>query len=73
MKKKKIVLEDDDDDDELTAEFIEAALKEGTKNLTQIAMDLMGSVVTIEDGWCIRKYKDGKIEKIKRIRKVKIK
>ncbi|MFT3949197.1 MAG: hypothetical protein QM763_19695 [Agriterribacter sp.] len=31
------------------------------------AMHVMGFVVTIEDGWVIKKFKDGQIERISKI------
>jgi hypothetical protein len=31
------------------------------------AMHIMGFVVTVEDGWVVRKYKDGQIERISKI------
>ena len=39
------------------------AIKEAAKE----TMDLMGYVVMAEDGWIIKKYKDGRIERIEEI------
>lgn len=55
----------------LTTRILERALKKYTKNLTQKAMDIQGYVVIAEGDWIVKKFKDGKIEKIKKYKNFK--
>ena len=54
----------------LTTRTIERALSKATRNLTADAMELMGYVITVEDNWVVKKYKDGTIERIEEIEKI---
>ena len=54
----------------LTTQTLERALSKATRNLTKEAMELMGYEVTVEDNWVVRKYKDGRVEKIEEIEKI---
>ncbi len=54
----------------LTTQALERALSKATRNLTKEAMELMGYEVTVEDNWVVRKYKDGRVEKIEEIEKI---
>jgi len=56
----------------LTTRAIERALSKATRHLTEEAMELMGYVVTVEDNWVVKKYKDGTVERIEEIKKVKL-
>ena len=56
----------------LTTRAIERALSKATRHLTEEAMDLMGYVITVEDNWVVKKYKDGKVERIEEIERVKL-
>ena len=56
----------------LTTRALERALSKATRNLTDEAMALMGYVVTVEDNWVVKKYKDGKVERLEKIEKVKL-
>lgn len=39
-------------------------LREHFKEVAKQAMETMGHIVVAEDGWVVKKYKDGRIEKI---------
>ena len=54
----------------LTTRTLERALSKATRHLTEEEMELMGYVVTMEDNWVVKKYKDGKVERITEIEKV---
>ena len=56
----------------LTTRALERALSKATRNLTEKAMDIQGYVVTIHNKWVVKKYKDGRVERMKRIRSVKL-
>ena len=56
----------------LTTRALERALSKATRNLTEEAMELMGYIVITEDGWVVKKFKDGSVEKIEKIKKVKL-
>ena len=56
----------------LTTRALERALSKATKNLTDVAMSLKGFVVIKEGEWIVKKFQDGKIEKIEKIQKVKL-
>ena len=54
-----------ENEDELERIVIRAALLSiKGQNLGQKAMDLMGHVVTVEDGYVVKKYADGRYEKL---------
>ena len=56
----------------LTTRALERALSKATRNLTEKAMDIQGYVVTMENNWVVKKYKSGRVERMKRIRSVKL-
>ena len=38
-----------------------------TARLSKIAMETMGYIIVAEDGWIIKKWKDGRIDKLNKI------
>lgn len=68
MKKKTIDFDDDSDDLLSDSDFLNECLRKYDEkhNLTQTALDLQGYYVSCEGDWVVKKYKDGKIEKIKK-------
>ena len=56
----------------LTTRALERALSKATRNLTEKAMDIQGYVVTMENNWVVKKYKSGRVVRMKRIRSVKL-
>ncbi|MCF2506850.1 hypothetical protein L0663_25900 [Dyadobacter sp. CY107] len=61
---------EDNDGDEtglgLTIAELREALRKGASNLPN-AMEVMGYVVTAEQGWIVKKYKDGTVERMEKI------
>jgi hypothetical protein len=55
----------------LTTRILERALRKATRNLTEDAMKRMGYIVTVVDGWVVKKYPDGKSERLSKLPKVK--
>lgn len=55
----------------LTTEVLKRAVKSGSLNLEKDAMDLMGYTVIEENGWVIRKYRNGKTTKVSKLVKSK--
>lgn len=51
----------------LTKRTVVSKAKAAGKKAAKAAMETMGYVVTIKDGWVVRKFEDGKIEQIERI------
>lgn len=51
----------------LTKRTVVSKAKAAGKKAAKAAMEAMGYVVTIKDGWVVRKFEDGKIEQIERI------
>ncbi|MDD5363526.1 MAG: hypothetical protein PHN88_15495 [Ignavibacteria bacterium] len=55
----------------LTTRILESALKKAARNLTERAMLVRGYIVTTEKNWVVKKYKDGRVERIKKIQAAK--
>ena len=53
--------------DDLTKRTIVQRARFAGRRAALRAMRVMGFVVTIEDGWVIKKFKDGKIERVSKI------
>lgn len=41
--------------------------KQAGKFASKNAMDIMGYVVTVKDGWIVREYKNGNIERVEKL------
>jgi len=52
----------------LTKRAVVRATKKGMKKASQETMDIMGYNVIALDGWVVKKYKDGSIERIEEIK-----
>lgn len=63
MKKKKIDL---NDVEEQNPNLWDEILKKVDVPTEEEVMDLLGHITTVENGWIVRKYKNGKIQKIKK-------
>lgn len=51
----------------LTKRTVVSTAKAAGKKAEKVAMDTMGYVVVAQDGWIVRKNKDGSIERLQRI------
>lgn len=51
----------------LTKRVIVSKAKSAGKFAAKNAMELMGYVVTVKDGWIVREYQNGKIEKVEKL------
>jgi hypothetical protein len=51
--------------------LLKRAVVKGTKNLENDSMSLMGYVVIQQGNWVVKKYPNGKVVKIKAIKKIK--
>jgi hypothetical protein len=51
-----------------TTRALERAVKKGTKDLAQVAHKLVGYTVKEADGWVVKEYADGNIERITKIK-----
>jgi hypothetical protein len=56
-----------DDDDELTIEVLQKAAAEAFSKAASTTMKVMGYNVISKDGWIVKKYADGRIEKISKL------
>ncbi len=56
----------------LTKRILISATKKGFKQAAKEAMELMGYVVVAMDGWVVKKYADGRIEKISEIEQIEL-
>jgi hypothetical protein len=54
----------------LTKRRLASAARAGVRKAAKETMKLMGHTVIAHEGWIVRKYKDGRIEKISRIETV---
>ena len=52
----------------LTKRVVVRAIKKGMKKVSQETMDIMGYNVVAQDGWVVKKHKDGTIELIEKIK-----
>lgn len=48
-------------------EWLNEVFGEATAKAAQQAMDTVGYIVVAEDGWVVKKYKEGGVEKISKI------
>lgn len=51
----------------LTTRILLREAKKAVKAASEDAMERMGYIVKAEDGWVVKEYKDGTIERIKQI------
>ena len=51
----------------MTKRIVISKAQAAGKKAARAAMDTMGYVVTVQDGWVVRKNGDGSIERIKRL------
>ena len=57
----------DTQEEYLTKRVVVRATKKGMKKASQETMDTMGYNVIALDGWVVKKYKDGTVERIEEI------
>ena len=55
----------------ITIKILERAVKVGTRNLAEEAISLLGYTVTEKEGWVVKEYSDGRIERVSRIHQSK--
>lgn len=65
FKVKEILLKDDED--ELTIEVLQKAATVAFSEAATKTMEVMGYNVISKDGWIVKKYADGRIEKISKL------
>lgn len=53
----------------LTKRTLISSAKSAGKAAAEKAMDLMGYVVVAENGWIVKKYRDGNVVRISQVRK----
>jgi|GEM_PF-1298877 len=46
---------------------LKRAASKGVREASKQAMEVAGFVVTVVDGWLVRKYKDGRIEQLEKL------
>ncbi|MCP5347100.1 MAG: hypothetical protein R3F41_08110 [Gammaproteobacteria bacterium] len=46
---------------------LKRAASKGIREASKQAMEVAGSVLTVEDGWLVRRYEDGRVEKIEKL------
>jgi len=51
----------------LTKRILVSAARAGIKKAAEETMEIMGFVVIVKDGWVVKKYRDGTIEKLERL------
>lgn len=51
----------------LTKRIVVSKAKSAGKAAAKNAMELMGYVVTVKDGWVIKEHQDGKVEQIEKL------
>ncbi|HWK57216.1 MAG TPA: hypothetical protein VNQ80_07765 [Parapedobacter sp.] len=51
----------------MTKRMVVSKAQAAGKKAAKAAMDTMGYVVTVQDGWVVRKNEDGSIERIKQL------
>lgn len=54
----------------LTVQSLERAVKSGTKNEKNDAFEHLGYTVKESDGWVVKEYEDGRIEKMTKLKTV---
>lgn len=55
----------------LTKRILKKVTKKGLSEASDYAIFTADSIVVAEDGWIVRKHKNGKIQRIEEIRKVR--
>lgn len=53
----------------LTKRRMDSASKKGIQEAIDRAMATSGSIVAVSEGWVIRKFEDGRVEKIEKLEK----
>jgi hypothetical protein len=51
----------------LTKRILISAARSGIRKAAKETMEIMGFVVIVKDGWVVKKYRDGTIEKLERL------
>lgn len=51
----------------LTKRVVDRATRRGIKAASQETMKIMGYNVIVKDGWVVKKYQDGTIEKLEKV------
>jgi hypothetical protein len=51
----------------LTKRMVVATAKAAGRRAAKKAMEVMGYVVVSEDGWVVKKFKDGRVEKMSKL------
>ncbi len=69
-REKKMKAAQDEHQPYLTKRMLVSAAARGFKKASAEAMQLMGYIVIAKDGWVVKKYADGKIEKLSPIEQV---
>lgn len=57
----------------LTKVVMKRAVNKGIKKASQEAMETAGSLVEVDGDWMVRRYKDGRVEKLHRLQKISTK
>lgn len=58
-------------DNYLTKRALKQATSKGIKAASKNAIDVADSVVIVKDGWVVRRFKDGNVDKISKLPKVR--
>jgi hypothetical protein len=51
----------------LTKEALNRATRKGSMQAAKQAMEIAGSVVTVKDGWVVRQFRNGSIERLEKL------
>jgi hypothetical protein len=54
----------------LTERVLKSVARKAFREAHESAMETAGSVVMVKDGWLVRSYKDGTVEKLKKLPKL---
>lgn len=54
----------------LTKRLLVSKAKSAGKTAAKNAMELMGYVVTVKDGWIVKEHQDGRVEQIEQLQTV---
>jgi len=57
----------------LTKRLLMRKSAQAFKEAREEAMDTMGFVVIVQDGWVVKKYADGNVEQLKKVQEVNVK
>jgi len=55
----------------LTKRILKQATAKGFRDASKNAVDVADSVVVVKDGWLVKRFKNGKVVKIKKLPKIK--